>query len=185
MLFTSLLATASVVGSASAFSILSPGGPNLWWVAGSENTLVWTCHDNPPAQTFQLLLNNTSPTVLTSAEAILANLPNADCSQSITTQQVNLAPATGYTLIIADQTDQTKIYAVSDQFEVKAVGSAFPATSATPTGSSSVSATASGSGSAPSASTSTGSGANTSSATGFKTSLAGVFGVAAVAFGML
>ena len=73
--------------------------------------------------------------------AILANLNNADCSHTITTQQAALTPSTGYTLVFADQTDQTKvlpnlilelpmsvlkipfqIYATSQEFEVKALG---------------------------------------------------------------
>ena len=41
-------------------------------------------------------------------QAILADLNNADCSHTITTQQAALTPSTGYTLILADQTDQTK-----------------------------------------------------------------------------
>jgi hypothetical protein len=53
-------------------------------------------------------LNNTNPTVLTAAEAIVAQVPNADCSHTITTQQANLTPATGYTLVFADPIDQTK-----------------------------------------------------------------------------
>ncbi|KAI9432970.1 hypothetical protein H4582DRAFT_1777457, partial [Lactarius indigo] len=140
----------TLVGTAAAnFRIISPGGTDLWWVAQSQNTIVWSCNDNPPATAYQLLVNNTNPTILAAAEAIVANIPNADCSHSITTQQAALTPATGYTVILADTLDQTKIYATSDVFEVKALGAAYPPASATPTGSTtSTSGSSSGSGTA-------------------------------------
>jgi len=186
MVFAPLLAAVSLIGSASAFSIIAPGGPNVWWVAHSENTMIWTCHDNPPAQVYQLLLNNTNQNILTSPIAIDANLANADCSHTITTQQAQLTPATGYTLVIADQIDQRTIYATSQEFEVKQAGSAFPATSATPTDTTGASATGSASASASAASSSASSSSdNKSSAMGLSVSLAGVVGVLGVALGML
>ncbi|KAH9063237.1 hypothetical protein EDB87DRAFT_1531576, partial [Lactarius vividus] len=143
----------TLVGTAVAdFHFISPGGPNLWWVAQSENTLVWSCNDNPPATAYQLLVNNTNPTVLAAAEAIVANIQNSDCSHTITVQQALLTPATGYTVIFADILDQTKIYATSEVFEVKALGATYPASSATPTGS-----TTSTSGSSSGSSTASGS----------------------------
>jgi hypothetical protein len=54
-------------------------------------------------------VNNTNPTILAAPEAIVANVPNADCSFSITVQQAVLTPSTGYTLIFADTLDQTKV----------------------------------------------------------------------------
>ncbi|KAI9459167.1 hypothetical protein BJY52DRAFT_1085168, partial [Lactarius psammicola] len=139
----------TLVGTAVAeFRIISPGGSDLWWVAQSQNTLVWSCQDSPPATAYQLLVNNTNPTILAAAEAIVANVPNADCSHTITTQQAALTPATGYTVILADTLDQTKIYATSDFFEVKALGAAYPPASATPTGTTSSTSSSSGSGTA-------------------------------------
>jgi len=194
-MFTSRLASFAVIGTlissaAASFQILSPGGPNLWWVAQSENTIVWSCHTSVPSSTnqaFQLLLNNTNPTVLTAAEAIVALVPNADCSHTITTQQANLTPGTGYTLVFADPIDQTKIYAVSQPFEVKALGATYPATSATPQESSSASqtgasATSSGTGTSSSAtSTPKKNGAFAS----FKVPTAGVLAAVGAAIGML
>ncbi|KAI0042610.1 hypothetical protein FA95DRAFT_1474017, partial [Auriscalpium vulgare] len=147
----------ALVGSALAdFQVLSPGGPNLWWVAQSENVIAWSCHDNPPATTFQLLLANGNQSILVAPMAIVANIQNADCSHTITQQQTNLTPATNYTLIIADAVDQTKVYATSQPFEVKALGATYPAASATPTddgtSASSTSASTSASGSAGAAS---------------------------------
>ncbi|KZV76721.1 hypothetical protein PENSPDRAFT_673350 [Peniophora sp. CONT] len=188
------LAAAFLVASAAAadtFSVLAPGGPNVWWVAESQNTLTWTCHTNPPAQVFQLLLNNTNVNILPSPMAILANLNNADCSHTITTQQAALTPSTGYTIVLADQLDQTKIYATSQEFEVKALGATYPAASATPTeGGSSASATGSATGSAASgAASSTASASsessNSSGAMGLTASIGSVFLAAGALLGML
>ncbi|EIM87644.1 uncharacterized protein STEHIDRAFT_168338 [Stereum hirsutum FP-91666 SS1] len=143
---------ASLAGYASAFSITSPGGDSLWWVAQSQNTLIWTCNDNAPATTFQVLLANGDPTILTAPMAIIASVQNADCSHTITQQQAALTPATNYTILLANIVNSTDIYATSAPFEVKAAGSTFPAASATPTGSSSAT-----SGSSPGTATSSGS----------------------------
>ncbi|KAI0065234.1 hypothetical protein BV25DRAFT_1913851 [Artomyces pyxidatus] len=130
---TSFAALSALVSSAVAsFQVLSPGGPNLWWVAQSENVIAWSCHDNPPATVFQLLLANGNPDILVNPMAIVANIQNADCSHTITQQQTNLVPATNYTLIISDALDQTHVYATSQPFEVKALGATYPDPSATP-----------------------------------------------------
>jgi hypothetical protein len=193
-MFSSQLASfallSTLVGSAAAtFQILSPGGPDLWWVAQSQNTIAWSCHtDVPPATggAYQLLLNNTSPTVLTAAEAIVANVPNADCSHTITQQQAALTPGTGYTLVFADIVDQRKIYAVSQPFEVKALGATYPPTSATPTETFSTTAgsTGSSSGSSSSSTASSTHKSNGASAS-FKVSAAGVLAAVGAAIGML
>ncbi|KAI0305333.1 hypothetical protein B0F90DRAFT_1703575 [Multifurca ochricompacta] len=193
MMFSSQLVSfafiSTLVGSAFAdFQILSPGGPNLWWVAQSQNTLVWACHDNPPATTYQLLLNNTNPTILAAPQAIVANIANADCSHTITTQQAALTAAGGYTVILASALDQTKVYAVSQPFEVKALGAAYPPASATPSDDPTVSASGSASGSG----TSSGSAASSTKKSNgaFTTSQvsaagAGVLAAIGVAIGML
>ncbi|KAF8480237.1 hypothetical protein DFH94DRAFT_741357 [Russula ochroleuca] len=195
-MFTSQLASFAVittlVGSAMAqFAILAPGGPNVWWVAQSQNTMTWTCHTDLPPSTgnaFQLLINNTNPSILTSAEAIIANVPIADCSLTVTQQQAALTPSTGYTLILADPVNQTKIYAVSQQFEVKALGASYPPASATPT------ETLSTAGATGTSGTSTGSGSSSSSTStpksngafaSFEVSAAGVLAAIGAAIGML
>ncbi|KAI0293956.1 hypothetical protein BC826DRAFT_360539 [Russula brevipes] len=192
-LLVSLAAISTLVGSASAaFQILSPGGPNLWWVAQSENVISWSCHDNPPASTsnaYQLLVNNTNPTILTAAQAIVANVPNADCAHIIGVQQASLTPATGYTLIFADIIDQRKVYAVSQPFEVKALGATYPSTSATPTddptaATSGASATSTGTGTS-SGSASTNTSRPNGASTTFEVSAAGVLAAVGAAIGML
>jgi len=173
-----------------AFQILSPGGPDLWWVAKSQNVISWTCNTDAPIATgnaYQLLLNNTDPNILTAAQAIVANVPNADCSHEITTQQADVRVATGYTLIFADIIDQRKVYAVSQPFEVKALGATYPASSATPKESSGASQTGTGSNAS---GTSSGSSATSTSKsngafTSFKVPAAGLLAAVGAAIGML
>ncbi|KAI0249751.1 hypothetical protein BJV78DRAFT_1276034 [Lactifluus subvellereus] len=180
----------TLIGSAVAnFQFLSPGGPDLWWVAQSENTLVWACRDNPPAASYTLLVNNTNPTILAAPEAIVANIPNADCSHSITLQQAVLTPATGYTVIFADILDQTKIYAVSKPFEVKALGATYPSASATPADDPLTSTAGAASGSSTASGASASSTSNTNKSNGafatFEVSAAGVLAALGAAIGML
>jgi hypothetical protein len=54
-------------------------------------------------------LNNSHPDILPTFEAIVANIANADCSHTITTQQAALAVSDGYTLLFADPLDETKV----------------------------------------------------------------------------
>ncbi|KAH9983156.1 hypothetical protein BJV74DRAFT_851765 [Russula compacta] len=189
----SFVVVSTLLGSATAtFEILSPGGPNLWWVAQSQNTIVWSCNDSPPAQTYQLLVNNTNPAILTAPEAIVANVPNADCSMSITTQQAAFTPSTGYSVILADNLNQTHIYAVSQTFEIKALGAAYPPSSATPSDSPAASTSGGSSGSGSGSSSSSGSKPTSSSTpksngafATFKVPAAGLLAAIGAAVGML
>ncbi|KAL5476851.1 hypothetical protein ACEPAI_3037 [Sanghuangporus weigelae] len=140
---------AALAASVSAqLTILSPGGPDLWWVANSENNIVWTCNTSP-VQNFSILVANSNPSVLVSPLAVVAIQQNFDCSRTLTTQQVNFTTGTGYTLILADPINSTNVYAQSEEFEVRPVGSTYPDPSSTPTGTASATgsgtATASGS----------------------------------------
>ncbi|KAL5514300.1 hypothetical protein ACEPAG_2388 [Sanghuangporus baumii] len=139
---------AALATSVSAqLTILSPGGPDLWWVANSENNIVWTCNTSP-VQNFSILVANSNPSVLVSPLAVVAVQQNFDCSRTLTTQQVNFTTGTGYTVIFADPINSTNVYAQSQEFEVRSAGSPYPDPSSTPTGSGSASATGSGSGTA-------------------------------------
>ncbi|OJT02836.1 hypothetical protein TRAPUB_6692 [Trametes pubescens] len=136
---------AALVGSTVAqLEIISPGGPNLWWVAGSDNVVSWTCRTSPFTN-FTVLIANSDPKVLTAPQAFIAQQNNFDCSKLITKDQINQAPGTGYTIQLANIFNETDIFAESEPFEIKAIGSSYPASSATPTIGGS--ATASGSGS--------------------------------------
>ncbi|KAI0371230.1 hypothetical protein BV20DRAFT_965389 [Pilatotrama ljubarskyi] len=137
---------AALVGSTVAqLQIISPGGPDLWWVAQSDNVLSWTCKTSPYTN-FTVLIANSNPAVLTSPQALIAQQNNFDCSKLVTKDQFSQSAATGYTIQLADPFNSTHIYAESQPFEIKPLGSTYPASSATPTLGGS--ATASGSGSA-------------------------------------
>jgi hypothetical protein len=170
-----LAATAAALfGAATAdLSVVVPGGPDLWWVDNAQNNIVWTCQGSPYAN-FTVLVANQNPKVLSSPIAIVAVENNFDCSKTITPDQANQAPGTGYMIQLANTLNETDVYAQSQPFEIKAAGAEYPASSATPTASGTSSASASGG--AASASSSPSKGAAASSA---KLSAAGL-GLAAV-----
>ncbi|EJD05417.1 uncharacterized protein FOMMEDRAFT_144982 [Fomitiporia mediterranea MF3/22] len=145
---------AALAASASAqLKILSPGGPNLWWVANSQNVIAWNCKESQ-VQNFTILLTNSNPNILVAPQAIIAVQQNFDCSRTLTTQQANLQVSTGYKLQFANSINSTQVYAESDEFEVKAQGSAYPDPSSTPSAddTSTSSGSATGSAAAPSGS---------------------------------
>jgi len=145
-------ASAALLGVASAqqLNVTSPNA-NDWWVAGSSNTLAWTCNTSP-YQTYTILVTNSNPAILSSPIAIISVENNYDCSKTITQQQFTPAAATGYIVQLANPLNETDVYAESEPFEVKAAGSAFPTTTSgvgSATGSSaSASASATGTGGA-------------------------------------
>lgn len=173
------LALAAFVTSAAAqLTILSPGGPDLWWVAQSQNTVIWTC-DTSPYSTFTVLIDNSDPKILTSELAIIAQQENFDCSETISQYQVTMPAASGYTLIFANPLNNTDVYAQTQPFEIKALGATYPAASATPTGGSS--ATVSGSSSA----AASGASASSTAATSSKKNAAGRVAAPVVALAAL
>ncbi|KXN82758.1 hypothetical protein AN958_02197 [Leucoagaricus sp. SymC.cos] len=139
---------ASLVGFAAADLQITNPSSSSWWVAQSANNLAWTCHDSP-ADNFTVMITNTNPSVLSGSQAIIAIQSNFDCSKLITQEQSAHTPATGYQILFANPFNATQIYAQSEQFEIKPLGSAYPATTsnagASPTGSGSA-AGASGTG---------------------------------------
>jgi len=144
-------AVAGLATAASAqLTITNPGGPDLWWVAQSQNVVSWTCGTNTQFQSWQLLVANTNPTILVSAQSIISNVNNFTCSMLITTQQEVFPAATGYTIIFASALNSSDVFATSEPFEIKSVGSAYPATSSASTPSSTGSGSSSGSAATPS-----------------------------------
>ncbi|KAL5521666.1 hypothetical protein ACEPAF_2414 [Sanghuangporus sanghuang] len=141
---TAFLLAALAASVSAQLTVLSPGGSDLWWVANSENNIVWTC-DTSPVQNFTILVANSDQSVLVSPLAVVAVQQNFDCSRTLTTQQVNFTTGTGYSVILADPINSTNVYAQSEEFEIKPVGSTYPDPSSTPTGTASASATGSGS----------------------------------------
>ncbi|KAF8721431.1 hypothetical protein AX14_010373 [Amanita brunnescens Koide BX004] len=140
-------ALSALVGTVAGqnLQIIQPNA-NWWWVAKSQNTMSWDC-TNPPAQQYTVLITNSNPAVLSGPLAFIAELSNSDCSELLTQDQINQAPATGYQLLFADILNSSHVYGTSEPFEIKALGSAYPTSSAPAAGS----ATATGTGSSSSA----------------------------------
>ncbi|KAH9939863.1 hypothetical protein B0H21DRAFT_780500 [Amylocystis lapponica] len=179
--FASLAALLSSTAAQSTpgLTILSPGGPNLWWVAQSDNTLVWTCSTSPYTN-FTILIANSNPSVLSAPFAFISQQPNYDCSETIAKTQINMPVGDGYTIQLANPFNETDVYAVSQPFSIQSLGSAYPPTSATPTDAGS--ATVSGTGSPTASGASSGAASSQSSKPNGAVSVQGALGgVAAVA----
>ncbi|PSR78573.1 hypothetical protein PHLCEN_2v7320 [Hermanssonia centrifuga] len=129
---------------------------------------------------------NAGQPAIAGGQAIIAIENNFDCSKTITADELNFPAGSGYTVQLANPLNNTDVYAVSQEFEIKPLGAAYPASSATPTlesttGSSSATSTGSGSGTSTSPTTS----ATGNSAAGLKGSAAGIAAIAAAAFGVI
>jgi len=123
-----LLATyVAAQDSTTTFDIINPNS-TVWWVANSVNVMRWDC-DSPQAKNvnnFTVLFQ--TPT--TPPLAIVAIQNNDQCSITISKEKVNAPAANGYFLLLADPRNNTNVYAKSQPFEIKALGSAYPSTSA-------------------------------------------------------
>jgi len=137
---------------AQGFKITAPSSA-IWWVANSQNELDWDCNSaaaqadqKQSGGTFTVLINHPD---FAAALAIIAQEPNADCKKSITIDQANQKPGQNYTVLLADPRNNTNVFATSEPFEIKPLGSQYPsqvsssasAASGTATASSSASAT--------------------------------------------
>ncbi|KAF9240447.1 hypothetical protein BU15DRAFT_87657 [Melanogaster broomeanus] len=98
-------------------------------LAQSANTLTWTCTTSSYTS-FTVLIANSNPSILVAPMAIISIQENYDCSKLLTQQQVVQPVGTGYTIQFANILNGTDIYAESQPFEIKALGSAYPTTSA-------------------------------------------------------
>nr|XP_018262919.1 uncharacterized protein I303_04408 [Kwoniella dejecticola CBS 10117]OBR85077.1 hypothetical protein I303_04408 [Kwoniella dejecticola CBS 10117] len=164
-----------------------------WWVAQSLNTLAW---DGSSPDQFSVFLSNSDTNVLTSLLALTSVTYAYETSKTI--NPGGITPATGYTILLTNPLNSSgqyhfsasrnpilkfdelidmdgiayytvaDVYAKSETFEIKAVGSAYPpqgspsaGASASPVVSGSSGASGSASSSAPSA-TASGSGSGAS-----------------------
>ncbi|KAL1702528.1 hypothetical protein EV121DRAFT_293217 [Schizophyllum commune] len=127
----------------SDFRVLVPGGDDLWWVASSSNNIIWTC-EGSPYQSFSVYLTNSDVNVLSGPIGIIATQNNYDCSKTITQQQAAQPAGKGYKVLLTDPLNMTNVYAASEEFEIKPLGSTYPDASATPGVGGSGSATSSG-----------------------------------------
>ncbi|KAJ7487927.1 hypothetical protein FB451DRAFT_729610 [Mycena latifolia] len=123
--------TASAAVTNGGLKILAPGGDGLWWVAQSINNVAWSCAESSFSQ-FTVWINNSDITLVTAITAIIPVEQNFNCIQGIDPNSWNVPVGKGYTIVLTDINNSTNVYAVSDPFEIKAVGSTYPATSATP-----------------------------------------------------
>jgi len=134
MIISRLAAVAAFFGYALAqgasLQVIAPNS-NTWWVAKSTNVLSWNCKDVTTPSQFTVLIANKDVNVLTAPIAIIGIEDNFQCSQLITQDQSAQPAAVGYTVLLADIINNTHIYATSEEFEIKALGSAYPATSTT------------------------------------------------------
>jgi len=176
------LASALLGGVTADLTIIVPGGPNLWWVDQSENTLIWTCQDSSYTQ-FNVLIANSNVNLLTAPLPIISSLDNFDCSRTITSDMFNLQAGTGYTIQLTDIFNDTDVYATSQPFEIKAFGSSYPDSTATPTASGTSSGSSGPSGTQSSAKPS--GTAKGSTGGGIKSSLSGLAAFVAVALGVV
>ncbi|KAF8239937.1 hypothetical protein L208DRAFT_1374432 [Tricholoma matsutake] len=130
MILPRLAAAATFFACAFAqqLQILQPNG-NDWWVAESNNVISWNCHQASTPTEFTILIANVNQNILTSPLAIISIEQNYQCSQLMTANQVSQTPAQGYTILFANPINSTQLYATSQPFEIRALGSAYPVTS--------------------------------------------------------
>ncbi|KAK2465107.1 hypothetical protein APHAL10511_002915 [Amanita phalloides] len=114
--------------STNTFQIFQPSS-TWWWVAKSQNVMSWDCK-NSPVQQFTVFITNSNPAILTGPLALIAQQKNADCSLLIDKTQINQGPGTGYQIQFSDIINSSKIYATSDNFEIKPLGATYPTSSA-------------------------------------------------------
>ncbi|KAF8666657.1 hypothetical protein RHS04_09388 [Rhizoctonia solani] len=109
--------------TAQQLTITEPSS-DRWWIAQSINTLRWNCEQTTYTN-WTVLITNPDVTVLSGPLALIAIQWNYDCSKTITPGE-QLKPATGYVMQFANPLNSTDVWATSQPFEVKAVGSAYP-----------------------------------------------------------
>jgi hypothetical protein len=165
------LLLASLAGITRADLQVTSPSSTIWWVAKSTNVIAWTCQ-NTTIQDFTILVSNSNSAVLAAPMAVIAIQQNYDCSIVISQDQANQPAGTGWTVLLADPLNNTNVYATSQPFEIKALGSAYP--SQAPTGNVTASNTASGS--SPSSTTKSASGATSDKVISFGIAGASVMG---------
>ncbi|WWC70045.1 uncharacterized protein I206_103989 [Kwoniella pini CBS 10737] len=93
-----------------------------WWVAQSLGTLAW---DGISPDQFSVFLSNSDTNVLTSLLALTSITYAYDTSKTI--NPGSITPSGGYTILLTNPLNSSDVYAKSETFEIKAVGSAYPA----------------------------------------------------------
>ncbi|KAF8198489.1 hypothetical protein BJ912DRAFT_951559 [Pholiota molesta] len=146
VLAASALLLSSLGSVAADLQVTSPSS-SIWWVAKSQNLISWTCQ-NTTIGNFTVLISNTDPTISVSPLAIIAIQQNFDCSIIITQDQANQPAGNGWLVLLANPLNSSDVYATSQPFEIKPLGSLYPS-QVTPSGAS-VAASGTGATAAPS-----------------------------------
>jgi len=123
-LVSALTALFSVSLAAAQLSITNPSA-STWWVAQSQNVLAWSCNTSPQTE-FTVLITNQDKTKYPSPLAFIAIQQNFQCSVVITQDQANQPAGQGWQILFANPLNNTDVYATSDSFEIKPLGSAYP-----------------------------------------------------------
>ena len=125
MQFLKLAATLAAAASAvSAFDITKPN-PDEWWVAKSTNVLEWQCKTETTNPQYTVLIGNPNVPAYERPIASIAIINDYDCSLSIANTQADFPPATGYYIQLADPFNNTHVFATSQPFEIKPLGSLY------------------------------------------------------------
>jgi len=119
-----LLALATLSTVVNALDVTQPSS-SIWWVAKSDNVLAWTCSDTTFPD-FTVLIANSDPKVLVSPMAIISIQQNFQCSIVVSQDVANQPAGTGWTIQLANPINITDVYATSQPFEIKPLGSAYP-----------------------------------------------------------
>jgi len=143
------LLLATFAAAQNDFQITNPSSSS-WWVAKSENVLAWDCSSSQASidNNFTVLINNINPSVFQGPLAVIAVQSNTACSIDVSQDQVSQPAGTGYIITMADPLNNTHVFATSDQFQIKPLGSLYP--SQVSSSASGASGTNTGSGSLPS-----------------------------------
>jgi len=150
----------TLVAAQFPFNITNPDS-NHWFVSNSMNTIAWTpCTGALALQhpLFTVVVRNQDQSIIPGNLSEIGAVPTTDCSKSFT--PTNMPVGTGYTMFLEDSTT-AQVIAVSELFEVKPVGSAYPTSS-----SSAANGPTASSGSAPQASGTSGNGTSSAPKSG-------------------
>jgi len=149
------LLLATFAAAQNDFQITNPS-TSSWWVAKSENVLAWDCSSSQATidNNFTVLINNIDPKVFQGPLAVIAVQSNSACSIDVSQDQVSQPAGTGYVITMADPLNNTNVFATSQQFQIKPLGSLYP--SQVSSSASGASGTNAGSGSLPSNSATSG-----------------------------
>jgi len=121
------LLLATFAAAQNDFQITNPTSSS-WWVAKSENVLAWDCSSSQASidNNFTVLINNIDPKVFQGPLAVIAVQSNTACSIDVSQDQVSQPAGTGYVITMADPLNNTHVFATSQQFEIKVLGSLYP-----------------------------------------------------------